>query len=163
MKGSSAKSRDLTRMEKLLARLDEPHRRDVGQLFLQLTVPPDLCHLRDGLRRTCAILQRHGDELDRLLGNMKGSALRSAQLQTTARFLLYDDELWNVRRDSPLLAEMSGTEDPEDHPLYKFCFSVCPYWVILFYGTRNIQNVAPSTLEQGFDELVAEVAVHMIA
>jgi len=163
MKGSSAKSRDLTRMEKLLARLDEPHRRDVGQLFHQLTVPPDLCHLRDGLRRTCAILQRHGDELDRLLGNMKGSALRSAQMQTTARFLLYDDELWNVRRDSPLLAEMSGTEDPEDHPLYKFCFSVCPYWVILFYGTRNIQNVAPSTLEQGFDELVAEVAVHMIA
>lgn len=163
MKGSSAKSRDLTRMKTFLDRLDDPQRRDVSQLFQQLTVPPDLCHLRDGLNRTCVILQHHGDELDRLLSKAKGPVLRSAELRATALFLLYDDELWNVRRDSPLLTEMSGTENPEEHPLFKFCFSVCPYWVVLFYGTRNIQNAAPSALAQGFDELVAEVAVHIIA
>jgi len=163
MKGSSARSRDLTRMENLLARLDEPHRENVCQLFHLLTVPPDLCYLRDGLERTCAILQRHGRELDRLLKRVKVQALGSDRLHATAQFLLDDDKLWNVRRSNPLLAGMSGTSNPEDHPLHGYCLGVCHYWATLFYERRDSVNGAGSALTRGFNELVAEVAVHVIA
>ncbi|WP_421793674.1 hypothetical protein [Hydrocarboniphaga effusa] len=136
-----------------------PDGADPWQIFAQLGIPVDARYLRDGLVRTNAILQSHGEDIDACLQQIEDSPLMSAVLQQAVTDLLtLVDERPGAFGDH-CMAPMARISEQARHPLNNYCLGVLHYWSSLFYATPPERSGQAGAVEQ----VVADFAAYALA
>lgn len=110
----------------------------LSNLLIHIGIPPDLCYLLDGLRRTLEIIENNRDEfndlidaseegrnsqwsVETLVEQISRATHLAKQLIATSKFSV-DPIAWKMERRSIL----------QNHPLNRHGISVCPHWANLF-------------------------------
>lgn len=127
-----------------------------GERLLRiLQIPPDLCYLESGLKRSLEILESDPDEFN--LCRHHAAEFDAEQLIREIR------EVLNALAAEPLALvdfpewqlEMVRPDADAPHPLRSFCFSVLHHWVNLFF-------TAPGDGDD-YDELLRAVSIYVLA